>query len=630
MHIVSRACQNRSLGNSQAEPEYFFPLVISDLNEGFVKKIIPLIVPTMPTHGLVLLGRAGIGKTPLAIVLGLALARHYVATRGPAEAIVGWRRSKQIDGFRERPGELHVPVLLDDPILSGMTFEDLKSFLDVGETCLVDARYKAAKFVRNQTRILLTNEWSPDSEPDLDFHTRIGWKDFKNMISSAFNAVYVRLPSEHQSQDIYRFEGDGLTVDWISDKHKAYYGKFKDGNQQVKYPGFEEALEQEAMLIGNLLASDEEKEYMRRGATYDSWLADYDTSHDPEHPADSAPSSPPRPSAAAAASSSPPIRSPPRKMHKTDEGLDADEEIARASVTQKKSHLASVPYVRHEGYAGGRGVRHTGQKYPKYGCNRWRCQVYISPVQACVLLMKVQDISTPAICQTMNANHKLVEDMGTRLMYAREEYVNFYQKKIILGSHRATDTCIRYWTDVEGDEASFVKTDVSGNSSKANPDQAIQWEQWLGLVQPGVEWLPIARKYLKGKRVILHTDAARSYTTKVEGVLHDNVVHAKKRILVKGKMCWVRPNYVKAVTHKLPGKSGKSETVQVKAGTQVIDRAWRFLKDRLSLNQHAKAGPKQLRAQIRAAQFQYWKKDEDPWVAACSLSKFIMQKLMMN
>ena len=86
----------------------------------------------------------------------------------------------------------------------------------------------------------------------------------------------------------------------------------------------------------------------------------------------------------------------------------------------------------------------------------------------------------------MNLNHKLVEDMGTRLMYAREEYVNFYQKKIILGSHRATDTCIRYWTDVEGDEASFVKTDVSSNSSKANPDQAIQCEQWLGLVQPGV------------------------------------------------------------------------------------------------------------------------------------------------
>ena len=187
MHVVSRACQNRSVGNSQAEPEHFFPLLLHDINETIVQKILPLVVPSMTTHGLVLLGQAGTGKTPLGIILGLALARHYVNARGPEGAVVGWRRSKQIDGFRERPGELHVPVLLDDPVLSRMNFEDLKSFLDVGETCLVDARYRAAKFVRNQTRILLNNEWNPEAEPDLQFHSQIGWADFKKMISTTFN-----------------------------------------------------------------------------------------------------------------------------------------------------------------------------------------------------------------------------------------------------------------------------------------------------------------------------------------------------------------------------------------------------------------------------------------------------------
>lgn len=78
----------------------------------------------------------------------------------------GWRRSKQIDGFRERPGEVNVPVLLDDPNLSGINLEDLKSYLDVGENCLVDARYRAAKFVRNQSRIVLNNEWDDSKEPD--------------------------------------------------------------------------------------------------------------------------------------------------------------------------------------------------------------------------------------------------------------------------------------------------------------------------------------------------------------------------------------------------------------------------------------------------------------------------------
>ena len=102
MHVVSKACQNRTTGNSQAEPEFFFPLLVTDLNHEFVNKILPLILPTMTTHGLILLGRAGIGKTPLAIVISLAMARHHVASRNLIGAVVGWRRSKQIDGFRER------------------------------------------------------------------------------------------------------------------------------------------------------------------------------------------------------------------------------------------------------------------------------------------------------------------------------------------------------------------------------------------------------------------------------------------------------------------------------------------------------------------------------------------------
>ena len=59
----------------------------------------------------------------------------------------------------ERPGEVHTPVILDDPLLPSINVEDIKSFLDVGENGLVDARYRAAKFVRNQCRVLLNNEW---------------------------------------------------------------------------------------------------------------------------------------------------------------------------------------------------------------------------------------------------------------------------------------------------------------------------------------------------------------------------------------------------------------------------------------------------------------------------------------
>ena len=98
-----------------------------------------------------------------------------------------------------------------------------------------------------------------------------------------------------------------------------------------------------------------------------------------------------------------------------------------------------------------------------------------------------------------------------------------------------------------------------------------------------VEWLPLANKYL----IILHTDAARSFTTRVDGVLHDNVVHAKQRKVIKGKARWVKPTYVKVMKHKLPGTN---KVVKVKGGTQIIDRAWRYIKDRLTLNQNTRAG----------------------------------------
>ena len=89
----------------------------------------------------------------------------------------------------------------------------------------------------------------------------------------------------------------------------------------MKYPGYEDALEAEANLIGELLASPEEKEYLRRGATYDSWARDYGVDRA---------STPPRSSGHnPAVASSPLIRSTPSKMAKTQDE-DPDEAEARS------------------------------------------------------------------------------------------------------------------------------------------------------------------------------------------------------------------------------------------------------------------------------------------------------------
>ena len=267
----------------------------------------------------------------------------------------------------------------------------------------------------------------------------------------------------------------------------------------------------------------------------------------------------------------------------------------------------------------------------RHRCNRKHCQMYMSPThlhpwftdgngaaatplqtQAAVLLMKLQNISIPSTCQMLAVNHKLAEDMSTRLMYARQDYVKANQPKIQLGSKKGDFRYVKYWVDVEGDEASFTKSNMLGVDPEVDPKKPVRWEQWLGLVQRGrpeslilerlnpppsevrapgpgavrkVEWLPLAKKHLQGNHVIFHTDAARSYTAKVDQVLHDNVVHAKKRKVIDGKVTWIKPNYVKVVSHKLPSTS---KTVRVKAGTQIIDKAWRYMKDRIVLNQTLK------------------------------------------
>ena len=123
--------------------------------------------------------------------------------------------------------------------------------------------------------------------------------------------------------------------------------------------------------------------------------------------------------------------------------------------------------------------------------------------------------------------------------------------------------------------------------------------------------------------MILHTDAAKSYKAKARGMLHEKVVHGKKRVKVRGKFKWQAPAYVRLVKHTCP-KTGK--TVVVKSGTQIVDRAWKFLKERVQINQHAKAGSANLRAQLRSAQYEYWHMGHNLWMHTGVLCRWAMTK----
>jgi hypothetical protein len=116
--------------------------------------------------------------------------------------------------------------------------------------------------------------------------------------------------------------------------------------------------------------------------------------------------------------------------------------------------------------------------------------------------------------------------------------------------------------------------------------------------------------YLRNRRVILHTDRAKSYLLKVEGVLHDSVRHSRKQVKVRGKKVWVKPYFVKLRTHKT--QDGK--TVKFKGGTQVIDRVWQHIKQ---TTKHTRSCDGQrLNNRARYAEWVYWNSGGDLWLAA--------------
>ena len=67
---------------------------------------------------------------------------------------------------------------------------------------------------------------------------------------------------------------------------------------------------------------------------------------------------------------------------------------------------------------------------------------------------------------------------------------------------------------------------------------------------------------------------------------------------------------------------------KAKGGTQIIDRAWRFLKERIVLNQHSRVGTPLLGAKIRSAQCEYWYRNADLWLEAGTLRAWPRSKFL--
>lgn len=267
---VTKAAVNKSTANSAADPETFFPLNIYDLKPLWSDVLLPRLLPLFTEFGLLALGWPGVGKTPLAIVLSMALGRYH-CQRSEDLGPPGWRRGKMMDNFRNRPGQIQEAAILDDATISFLDCSDIKHFLDVGETTTAQSRYSPAKFMRNQFRAICDNEFNEGDEPDPDMRSTITFDEFYKMTSAAFkhakkphvmailkrcvavlagkHALYVRLPSQSDDSPVLRFAQDRIAEDWLLDPgNKTYYNDYKRGKESL-YPGFADNVAQEQAMI---------------------------------------------------------------------------------------------------------------------------------------------------------------------------------------------------------------------------------------------------------------------------------------------------------------------------------------------------------------------------------------------
>ncbi|CAK0876284.1 unnamed protein product [Prorocentrum cordatum] len=233
-----------------------------------------------------------------------------------------------------------------------------------------------------------------------------------------------------------------------------------------------------------------------------------------------------------------------------------------------------------------------------------------------------------AKCHQITGHSSNIENTYLRLDEARMKYVLKKERTIRFGS-------VEEWSDIEADEVDLGKEDDWRKTDKQKP---VQWEQWGGIVERGrPHALALTRfdprratRRAPGPGPIRKRDGSRppgsiwriptwfciptapAHTEcATPGVIRDNVVHCKKKVVFKGKTVWVKPKYSEIKKHILPGR----QHLSAKTGAQIIDRFWSHLRAHLG-KRARKVNNVSMCRRIRSAQWTHWEKGQDLWVRA--------------
>ena len=268
---VIRMAQNKSRAAAGATSSRFFPMTSRSLKPFMGDFLFPLLCPLLSTYGIVTLGWPGVGKTPLLIILCMAIGRYHIDRLNLEGMFPGWRRAKSMDNFRHRSAQIHEGLILDDPQMAKLDAADVKSWLTSEEDQNCSGRYTDVKLVRNGLRALASNELEKDDEPAEDKHrvtiepdeffklVRKFFHDYKELDMLAIlkrcvvlvfgkNAVYLRLPNQDRDAVVHRILVDDLHLDLLSDRDKDFFAKYKLGIHEFP-PTYEADVQIEKEMI---------------------------------------------------------------------------------------------------------------------------------------------------------------------------------------------------------------------------------------------------------------------------------------------------------------------------------------------------------------------------------------------
>ena len=266
---VRNMCINKSRGLAGAQPQTHFPLHTYSLKNFMSTKLLPLIYPLLVMHGIMMIGWPGVGKTPALIIMILAVGRYHVAKHGLSGS-PSWRRAKSLDNFRHRIPCISDGVFLDDPSREKLDLADLKSFVTAEEDQTCAGRYNDIKLVRGQVRAYAGNHLSKEEEPAPDTRTTISSQEVLQLLGHTFpgekdadkmavlkrsvvfifgkNALYLRLPSEHEDDLVHRIDVEDLHLDLLAPHDKYLYAEYKTGSLR-KGDDFQKWISREQSMI---------------------------------------------------------------------------------------------------------------------------------------------------------------------------------------------------------------------------------------------------------------------------------------------------------------------------------------------------------------------------------------------